>query len=97
MDAVPAGNQAPTIRIELAAAAVLRKDRNAALDWLARAYDAGYREYAQIESDPILAALRSEPRYRDVLDRMRRDVDAQRARARERGLLDVTGLLDPVK
>jgi serine/threonine protein kinase len=94
---IDGGNQMPALRIELAAAAVLRKDRNAALEWLARAYDGGYREYAQIERDPILAELRSESRYRDVLDRMRRDVDAQRARAAERGLLDVTNLFEPAK
>jgi len=94
---IAAGNQGPGLRIELAAAAVLRKDRNAALDWLARAIDGGYREYAQIERDPILAELRSEPRYREAIDRMRRDVDAQRARAGERGLLDVTGVIAPAK
>lgn len=91
------GNQTPALRIELAAAAVLRKDHDAALDWLARAFDAGYREYAQIEADPILAALRTDARYRNVLERMRRDVDAQRARAGERGLLDVTGFIQPAK
>jgi hypothetical protein len=76
---------------------VLRKDYSAVLDWLERAYDGGYREYAQIDRDPILAALKSDPRYRDVLDRMRRNVDAQRARAGDRGLLDLTGLLAPAK
>ncbi len=94
---IDAGNQIPAIRIELASAAALRRDKNAALDWLERAYQSGYREYAQIEHDPILADLRNEPRYRDVLDRMRRDVTALRARARERGLLDLTGLVEPAK
>ena len=84
---IDGGNQTPALRIEMAAAAVLRKDRNAALGWLARAYDAGYREYAQIERDPILAELKSEPRYRDVVERMRKKVEAQRARAREQSLL----------
>jgi TolB-like protein len=94
---IDAGNQGPGLKIELAAAAVLRKDRNAALDWLARAVEGGYREYAQIERDPILAELRSEPRFREAIDRMRRDVDAQRARAGERGLLDLSMLSAPAK
>jgi hypothetical protein len=91
------GNQAPSLRIELAAAAVLRKDRSAALDWLARAVESGYPEYGQIERDPILAQLRAEPRYRELLDRMRKNVDATRARAAERGLLDVANVFGPVK
>jgi hypothetical protein len=94
---IAAGNQTPALRIELAAAAVLRKDRQAALDWFERAGDAGYPEYAQIERDPILAEIRSEPRYRELLDRMKQRVATQRARAAERGLLDVTNLLERIK
>ena len=94
---IDAGDQTPALGIELAAAAVLRKDRSAALDWLARAVEGGYPEYAQIERDPILAEIRSEPRYRELLDRMKERVAAQRARAAERGLLDVTNLFEPIK
>ena len=89
---VDRGDRSPALRIELAAAAALHKDANAALDWLERALELGYRDYGLLERDPILAPLRTDPRYRDVLDRMRKDVDAQRARAGERGLLDVAGL-----
>ena len=65
---------------------------------LARAcFEGGYREYAQIDRDPILAELKSEPRYRDVLERMRHDLDAQRARAAERRLLDLTNLFAPTR
>jgi hypothetical protein len=92
---IEAGNEMPALRVELAAAAVLRKDTSAALDWLAKAVDGGFRDYGWLERDPILASLRAETRFRDALDRMRRDVDSQRARARERGLLDLEGLLTP--
>jgi tetratricopeptide (TPR) repeat protein len=91
------GHDRPELRIEMAAAAVLRKDRPAALDWFERAFEAGYREYVHLERDPILAELRSEARYRSVIERMRKDVDARRARARERGLLDVAIGLEPAK
>ena len=89
-----AGNESPVLRVELAAAAALRKDTAGALEWLDRALEAGYRDYAFLELDSIFRAqLGVDPRFRDVLDRMRRDVEAQRARARERGLLEVESLL----
>jgi hypothetical protein len=95
---IDAGNQTPGLRVELAAAAALRKDTNAALDWLERAFKGGYRNYGFLERDPILLAqLRTDARFRDVLERMRRDVEAQRARARTRGLLEVESLLGPAK
>jgi serine/threonine protein kinase/Tfp pilus assembly protein PilF len=89
------GDQNPALRAELAAVSVLRGDQAGALDWLSQAYDSGYRDYGFLELDPILAALGSNARFREVLDRMKKDVDAQRARARDRGLLDIDGLLAP--
>jgi hypothetical protein len=95
---IDAGNQTPGLRVELAAAAALRKDTNAAIDWLERALKGGYRNYGFLERDPILLGqLRTDARFHDVLEAMRRDVEAQRARARTRGLLDVEPLLGPAK
>jgi eukaryotic-like serine/threonine-protein kinase len=87
------GDESPALRIELAAAAMLHGHEADALAWVSRAYDAGYRDYAFLDRDPILAPLRDEPRYHDILGRMRQDVAAQRARARQRGLLEVETLL----
>jgi hypothetical protein len=95
--ALAPGNETPSLRIGLAAAAVLRKDTNAALEWLARAYDVGTGTTDFLERDRILAELRADSRFRDILDRMRTDVDAQRARAQARGLLELEGLLAPAK
>jgi hypothetical protein len=64
------------------------------LDWLGRAYDAGYREYGLLERDPAFVSLRSLPRFAAMLDAMRRDVGAQRQAAREQGLLDIDSLLN---
>lgn len=91
------GSEMPPLRIELAAAAALRKDTNMALEWLIKAFDGGFRDYGLLERDPILAPLLTDRRFRDVLDRMRRDVEAQRGRARDRGLLDLEGLLTPAR
>jgi serine/threonine protein kinase len=94
---IEAGNQMPPLRVEMAAAAVLRKDTNAALEWLAQAHERGYRDYGFLERDPILAELRTTARFGDILDRMRKDVDARRARAEERGLFEVDSLLAPAR
>ena len=91
------GDRTPAVCVELAAAAVLRRDHPAAIEWLGRAYDAGYRAYGLLERDPILAKLHGDPKVREILDRMRRDTEAQRTRARERGLLDFETLLAPSK
>ena len=77
------------------AAAAAEQDQNEALEWLARAHDAGYRDYGFLERDPILAELRENSRFSDIIDRMRKDVDAQRARAQERGLLDIEAARKP--
>jgi len=73
----------------------LRKDADEALIWLERAFESGYRDHGSPELDPILAPLEAQARFNAVLERMGRDVAAQRTRAAERGLLDLTPLLTP--
>jgi eukaryotic-like serine/threonine-protein kinase len=90
------GDESPARRVELAAVAALTMDDAAALDWLSRAYDAGYRDFGVLERDPAFVALRATPRFRATLDAMRRDVSAQRLAAREQGLLDFDALLPAV-
>ena len=91
------GDQNPSVRVELAAAAMLRGDPSRAVEWLEEAYDAGFRDYGSLERDPILAPLRGDAKFEEILDRIRTDVEGQRARARERGLFDFGSLLAPRK
>jgi hypothetical protein len=85
---------ATELRIELAAVAAFRQDTPAALEWLQRAYDGGYRNFSFLERDPILQRqMSTDPRFLAFMDRMRSDVAAQRDRAAARGLLDLRGLL----
>jgi eukaryotic-like serine/threonine-protein kinase len=91
------GDRRPALRVELAAAAVLRGDSASAIEWLQRAYDAGYRDYGILERDPILARIEPAAKLRGVLDQMKRDVDVQRSRAEEQGLLNLDALLAPAK
>jgi len=92
---IAAGDDSPEQRVELAAAAALRGEADAALEWLERAFEAGYRDYGFLERDPIFRPLGSDARFVRVLDRMRRDVEAQRERARTRGLLELKSLIGP--
>jgi TolB-like protein len=91
LDAQP---DATDLRIELAAVAAFREDTTAALEWLQRAYDGGYRNFSFLEHDPILQRqMGTDPRFLAFMDRMRSDVTAQRERAAARGLLDLRSLL----
>jgi tetratricopeptide (TPR) repeat protein len=95
---IDAGSETPALRVEMAAVAALRKDTDGALAWLERAVDAGYRDYDFIDRDPIFRAqLGADTRLAALVERMRRDVDAQRERARQRGLLELESLLGPAK
>jgi non-specific serine/threonine protein kinase len=87
---------ATELRIELAGVSAFREDTTAALGWLQRAYDGGYRNYSFVERDPLLQpALGTDPHFLAFIDRMRSDVAAQRERAKARGLLELTSLLGP--
>jgi TolB-like protein len=90
---IAAGDDTPVQRVELAAVAALRGEADTALEWLQRAFDAGYRDYGFLERDPIFRPLSSDARFVRVLDRMRTDVEVQRERARTRGLLELNSLI----
>ena len=84
------------LRVELAAVSAMRQDADAALEWLQRAHDGGFRDYDYLVRNPILLqVMGQDPRFIAFIARMRDDITAQRERARQRGLLDLTGLLGP--
>lgn len=72
-------------RRELAAVAALRGDREAALAWLERAFDAGWRQHRSDASDPWFEDLRGDPSFETHLLRMRERVTAMRQRAKANG------------
>ena len=63
-----------------------RGDVPAALDWLERAYQAGWRDARTTRLAPMWAPLRREPRFEQLVARMEADVAAMRARADYSGL-----------
>jgi hypothetical protein len=64
----------------------MRGQSAAALDELDRGYAAGWRDRRMLAIDPLLASLRAEPRFKQLLSRIEADVAAMRARADYSGL-----------
>ncbi len=54
----------------LAVASLILGDTTAALDWLDRAVDAGYRDVRMLQTVPTLEALRPHPRFRRLVGRL---------------------------
>jgi tetratricopeptide (TPR) repeat protein len=61
--------------------ALLADDTERALALLERAINAGWRDYYVRRNDPYWAALENDARYRALMERVKADVDRQRAEA----------------
>jgi tetratricopeptide (TPR) repeat protein len=72
--------------IQNAAIHALRGESGAALDWLDRAYDAGWRDARTLAHDALLASITREPRFAQLVSRIEADVATMRARADYAGL-----------
>ncbi len=81
LEAPQAGNQSPRMLIEMAAIQALRRQPDAALTSLERAYEAGMRDDRMLAFHPALAGLRDVARFRALVSRMRVDVSEMRRRA----------------
>jgi TolB-like protein/cytochrome c-type biogenesis protein CcmH/NrfG len=81
-----AGADWPMGHMQMAAVHALRGETAAALEKVERAYEAGWRDGRTLAIDPLVASVRSEPRFRQVLSRIEADVAAMRARADYAGL-----------
>ena len=73
-------------RIQIATVHAIRGDVPTALDWLERAYQAGWKDPRIARMLPMWASLRREPRFEQLVARMEADVAAMRARADYSGL-----------
>jgi tetratricopeptide (TPR) repeat protein len=54
-----------------AALALIEDDREGALRWLRAAYEAGMPGPVLIETDPLLAELRGDPKFEETVERLR--------------------------
>jgi adenylate cyclase len=65
---------------DLASIHAARGERQEAMDWFERAYDAGFRFVRWPPVDPAFDAFRDDPRYLDVMARMEADIERMRLR-----------------
>ena len=83
--AITSGNDDPQRPMEIAAIHAVRGDSAAALDWLQRGYNAGWKNYRVIMRDPFFARLTHNARFQQIITSMRTDTDAMRRRAKTAG------------
>jgi eukaryotic-like serine/threonine-protein kinase len=86
LDRAEAGFERPSLPVTIAQLYALKGEEDEALEWLERAYEAGYRRARWLQVLPQLESLRDHPRFQALVERMSRDVARMRAR------LDLSGL-----
>jgi TolB-like protein len=80
------GSHAPSRRIDIAASQVARGDRDAALEWIERAYEAGYRAHRLLRQDRAFRLLHGDARFSALLARMEQASARERARVAAEGI-----------
>ena len=80
-EALESGYQGFPKLMENAALYLMNGDRGAALDALDAGVRAGWKDALFLERDPLLAGLRSEPRFQTIKQRIEHEVAEMRARA----------------
>jgi eukaryotic-like serine/threonine-protein kinase len=75
------GHENPDRSMEIAAIHAAQGETGAALEWLERAYRAGWRDYRGTRRDPFFQGLLDEARFKHLLSRMEADVIVMRKRA----------------
>jgi hypothetical protein len=60
--------------------AALAGNKDLAVDRLRKAVDEGWRDYYSVSNDPRWGSLRDDPRFRQLMDSVKADIDSQRAR-----------------
>ena len=76
--ALETGNENQRVPFEIAAIHAIRGEQDQALEWLAKAFEAGYKDYATLGRHPIFAKVRRDARFQKVLKDMERAVAAMR-------------------
>ena len=72
------GNENQRVPFEIAAIHATRGEHDQALEWLAKAFAAGYKDYATLGRHRIFASVRKDARFQSVLTQMERAVATMR-------------------
>jgi tetratricopeptide (TPR) repeat protein len=72
------GNQDPELRRDMAVIHATRGETEEALQWMERAFEAGYARYDLIQKDRLLEALYDHPRFQELVVAMRAGVSQMR-------------------
>jgi hypothetical protein len=75
------GNENQRVPFEIAAIHATRGEQDQAVEWLAKAFGAGYKDYATLGRHRIFARVRRDPRFQDVLKQMEQAVAGMRERS----------------
>jgi TolB-like protein/tetratricopeptide (TPR) repeat protein len=75
------GVQSPDLPLDIAAAHTIQGDHSVAVEWLDRAFAAGFRDYRTLRIDPVFEPLRGDARFQELVNRMNTDLAAMRKRA----------------
>lgn len=91
-----ASNEAVDHGIQRAMIFALKGDREAALETIGQTLDSGWREawWFYLELDPSFDSIRDTPGFQSILESVRADMAAQRARLEE---LEDSGTIEPVR
>jgi tetratricopeptide (TPR) repeat protein len=75
------GNENQRVPFDIAAIHAARGERDQAVEWLARALAAGYKDYATLGRHRIFANVRQDPRFQKVQKQMEQAVAVMRERS----------------
>ena len=76
--ALESGNENQRVPFEIAAIHAARGENDRAIDWLEKAFAAGYKDYSTLGRHRIFAAVRTDSRFQNVLKQMEHSVAKMR-------------------
>jgi TolB-like protein/Flp pilus assembly protein TadD len=80
---IQGGNEDEVFRYDQARIFAIRGDSTEALNWLQQAIDISRRNYRWIQLDPMLDSIKSSPRFQQMIERLKTQVDEMRRKVED--------------